>query len=198
MRSSATTAGMPGAFLSEGCTGYVAPLWNVDDTVAREFATEFYAAALEKDTVAESLRRSGRALAPTGAANGDAAGLRLLRPPGTDVREVVTASAAHIGGTHGTAGRKRATGRPGARGRHHSAGAAGECQALQEGPLGGRSGEPERTTEAWDDALARAGLRQAVAVEIEATAAPRGWWRGWPGERDPDSGGGAGAGTRRA
>ncbi|HKX68968.1 MAG TPA: hypothetical protein VJN29_17270 [Intrasporangium sp.] len=43
---------------------------------------------------------------------------------------------------------------------------------VQEGPLGGRSGEPERTTEAWDDALARAGLRQAVAVEIEATAAP--------------------------
>ena len=43
---------------------------------------------------------------------------------------------------------------------------------LQEGPLGGRSGEPERTTEAWDDALARAGLRQAVAVEIEASPAP--------------------------
>lgn len=44
---------------------------------------------------------------------------------------------------------------------------------LQEGPLGGRSGEPERTTRGWDDALARAGMRQAVAVEIDATAAPR-------------------------
>ena len=43
---------------------------------------------------------------------------------------------------------------------------------LQEGPLGGRSGEPERTTDAWEDALARAGMRQAVAVEIDATAVP--------------------------
>lgn len=49
--------GMPGAFLSEGCSGYVAPLWNVDDTVARRFATEFYAAVLESGTpVAETLR----------------------------------------------------------------------------------------------------------------------------------------------
>ena len=49
--------GMPGAFLSEGCTGYVAPLWNVDDTVAKDFATEFYAAVLDGGTpVAEALR----------------------------------------------------------------------------------------------------------------------------------------------
>ncbi len=49
--------GMPGAFLSEGCTGYVAPLWNVDDTVAKDFATEFYAAVLDNGTpVAEALR----------------------------------------------------------------------------------------------------------------------------------------------
>ncbi len=49
--------GMPGAFLAEGCSGYVAPLWNVDDTVARTFATEFYAAVLGSATsVAETLR----------------------------------------------------------------------------------------------------------------------------------------------
>jgi len=45
---------------------------------------------------------------------------------------------------------------------------------LQEGPgaLGGRSGEPERTTELWDDALGRADMRQVAAVEVEASPLP--------------------------
>ena len=43
---------------------------------------------------------------------------------------------------------------------------------LQEGALGGRSGEPERTTGAWDEALERAGMRQLVAVEVEASETP--------------------------
>ncbi|MDN5798125.1 MAG: CHAT domain-containing protein, partial [Intrasporangium sp.] len=50
--------GMAGAFVSEGCSGYVAPLWSVNDLVARRFAEEFYAAALTAGTsVAESLRQ---------------------------------------------------------------------------------------------------------------------------------------------
>ena len=49
--------GMAGAFVAEGCSGYVAPLWNVNDLVARRFAEEFYAATLKGGTsVAESLR----------------------------------------------------------------------------------------------------------------------------------------------
>jgi hypothetical protein len=50
--------GMPGAFLSEGCRGFVAPLWNVDDTVAHQLALRFYEAALGRGVpVAESLRQ---------------------------------------------------------------------------------------------------------------------------------------------
>jgi len=50
--------GMAGAFVAEGCSGYVAPLWNVNDLVARHFAEEFYAAVLTSgSSVAESLRQ---------------------------------------------------------------------------------------------------------------------------------------------
>ncbi len=50
--------GMAGACVSEGCSGYVAPLWNVNDLVARQFAEDFYKAALKDGTsVAESLRQ---------------------------------------------------------------------------------------------------------------------------------------------
>lgn len=49
--------GMAGAFVAEGCSGYVAPLWNVNDLVARHFAEEFYATALKGGTsVAEAVR----------------------------------------------------------------------------------------------------------------------------------------------
>jgi len=52
-----TYAGMPGAFLSEGCRGYLAPLWDVDDDVARAFATEFYRETLQRHRpVADVLR----------------------------------------------------------------------------------------------------------------------------------------------
>ena len=40
---------------------------------------------------------------------------------------------------------------------------------LRQGPLGGRAGEPARTTDAFELALERAGMRQAHAVEITAT-----------------------------
>ncbi|MDN5798126.1 MAG: hypothetical protein L0H79_20595 [Intrasporangium sp.] len=56
---------------------------------------------------------------------------------------------------------------------------------LQQGNLGGRGGEPDRTTNVWQDALARAEMRQVIAVEVQATEAPAG-----------AGGVGAGAGTR--
>lgn len=34
--------GMAGAFLSQGATGFIAPLWSVDDDVAQDFAIQFY------------------------------------------------------------------------------------------------------------------------------------------------------------
>ncbi|MGY1712509.1 CHAT domain-containing protein [Geodermatophilus sp. SYSU D00758] len=52
-----TYGGMPGAFLGEGCRGYLAPLWDVDDDVARAFATEFYRETLRSQRpVADVLR----------------------------------------------------------------------------------------------------------------------------------------------
>ena len=39
--------GLAGAFVSEGCSGYVAPLWNVNDLVATPFAEEFYTGGVE-------------------------------------------------------------------------------------------------------------------------------------------------------
>jgi hypothetical protein len=50
--------GMPGAFLSEGCRGFVAPLWNVDDGVAHQLALRFYESTIGRGIpVAESLRQ---------------------------------------------------------------------------------------------------------------------------------------------
>jgi hypothetical protein len=39
--------GLAGAFLKEGCRGFVAPLWSVDDKIAREVALQFYKRALD-------------------------------------------------------------------------------------------------------------------------------------------------------
>jgi len=52
-------AGMAAAFLFAGASGVVAPLWNVDDTVASAIALEFYRSAYADDAVpvAEILRR---------------------------------------------------------------------------------------------------------------------------------------------
>ena len=63
--SSATTAGFASTLLRIGATGVVAPLWNVDDDVAAEFARRFYAATwtatgrdgtLAPTSVAEAVR----------------------------------------------------------------------------------------------------------------------------------------------
>jgi CHAT domain-containing protein len=50
--------GLATSFLKTGATGFIAPLWNVDDQIAQDTAVEFYRAAFEeRTTVAEVLRR---------------------------------------------------------------------------------------------------------------------------------------------
>lgn len=53
-------AGMARAFLSGGAAGVVAPLWSIDDIVARELALRFYARTLAGATPAEALREERR------------------------------------------------------------------------------------------------------------------------------------------
>ena len=50
-------AGMAEAFLYAGAAGVVAPLWSIDDTVAREIALRFYESAFSGESPAEILRR---------------------------------------------------------------------------------------------------------------------------------------------
>lgn len=50
--------GLAGAFLTEGCRGFIAPLWSVEDSLASDTATEFYRLCLtEQVGVGEALRR---------------------------------------------------------------------------------------------------------------------------------------------
>lgn len=49
--------GLAGAFLDQGATGFVAPLWNIDDDVAQEMALDFYERVYdEKAPVGEVMR----------------------------------------------------------------------------------------------------------------------------------------------
>lgn len=49
--------GMAGAFLSEGARGFVAPLWSVNDRVARDVALDFYRLTIDEGmTVGEAMR----------------------------------------------------------------------------------------------------------------------------------------------
>jgi hypothetical protein len=50
------TAGFPGAFLKSGCRAFLAPLWEVDDAVARRIALRLYADAFAGRPVADVLR----------------------------------------------------------------------------------------------------------------------------------------------
>jgi CHAT domain-containing protein len=49
-------AGMAAAFLFAGAAGVVAPLWSIDDRLARQIARRFYERALDGDTAANVLR----------------------------------------------------------------------------------------------------------------------------------------------
>jgi hypothetical protein len=50
--------GLAGAFLTEGCRGFVAPLWSVDDTLAHDIAVEFYKLVLDDHiAVGEAMRQ---------------------------------------------------------------------------------------------------------------------------------------------
>ena len=53
-------AGMARAFLSGGAAGVVAPLWSIDDIVARELALRFYERTLAGATPAAALREERR------------------------------------------------------------------------------------------------------------------------------------------
>jgi hypothetical protein len=50
--------GMAGDCVSGGCMGFIGPLWSVNDKIAREFAVNFYQAAINNDIeVSEVIRR---------------------------------------------------------------------------------------------------------------------------------------------
>jgi hypothetical protein len=53
-----TYGGLAGTFLGAGCRGFVAPLWNVDDDVAKDIALTFYDRTLTQgETVGEAVRQ---------------------------------------------------------------------------------------------------------------------------------------------
>ncbi len=59
--------GLAAAFLNEGCRGFIAPLWKVNDKIAREIAVNFYKQALVKgDDVSEALRETRRGFSING------------------------------------------------------------------------------------------------------------------------------------
>ena len=51
-------AGVAGRAIRAGFQGFVAPLWSVDDVVAKEISLGFYEASAGGDTVAEFFRRA--------------------------------------------------------------------------------------------------------------------------------------------
>jgi CHAT domain-containing protein len=62
--------GLAQAFIKEGCKGFVAPLWSVNDKIAHEMAVDFYKFTLEEhNTVAEALCKLRSKFENTGQAN---------------------------------------------------------------------------------------------------------------------------------
>ena len=60
-------AGFPGDLIRGGVQGFLAPLWNVDDADARQFAERFYTAALDQHTpVGEVLLAERQTYTPAG------------------------------------------------------------------------------------------------------------------------------------
>ncbi len=52
--------GLAGAFLNEGCRGFIAPLWSIDDNIAREIALEFYKRTLDENVEVSQVMREMR------------------------------------------------------------------------------------------------------------------------------------------
>ena len=64
-------SGLAAAFLYAGASGVIAPLWSIDDRVARSIALAFYKDVLEHGaSPAEVLAQTRRAIAPSGATSG--------------------------------------------------------------------------------------------------------------------------------
>ncbi len=89
-----TYGGLAGAFLASGCRAFLAPLWNVDDDVARDVAVEFYRLTLEEGQAAgEAMRRIRQGFARDGESATPLAYVFYghpelhLRPTGTDDEE---------------------------------------------------------------------------------------------------------------
>jgi CHAT domain-containing protein len=63
-----TYGGLAGSFLGKGCRGFIAPLWNVDDDIAKGIAVDFYRRTLREGlTVGEALRLIRAGFDPAGA-----------------------------------------------------------------------------------------------------------------------------------
>ena len=58
-------AGLAAAFLFAGAAGVIAPLWSIDDAIAREIAIRFYERALAGEAPAEILRTERAAFRDT-------------------------------------------------------------------------------------------------------------------------------------
>jgi hypothetical protein len=58
-------SGLAEAFLAAGASGVIAPLWSIDDTLAREIATRFYERAMRGDAPAEIMRTERAAFRDT-------------------------------------------------------------------------------------------------------------------------------------
>ncbi len=77
-----TYGGSAGAFLGTGCRGFLAPLWNVDDEVAKSIALDFYQRTLgDGQSVGEAVRQIG-----AGFGTGQAAWPPPSRMPSTATR----------------------------------------------------------------------------------------------------------------
>ena len=59
--------GFAGSFLRAGSTGFIGPLWEVDDTVAKDIATDFYDSIARGEGPAEILRRTRAQFVDAGA-----------------------------------------------------------------------------------------------------------------------------------
>ena len=73
---------MASAFLEHGVSGFVGPVWRIDDAIASEIARTFYVQLLkERQTVGESLRQAKAQAKRTHFDAGKAANPTVMRSP---------------------------------------------------------------------------------------------------------------------